>query len=248
MATDLSKYVAEAERAWEAGFAIVAGRLNRFLDAKVVKKWNEATPHIKAAKPQPDHLLSTWHKRCRRALELAGADFPDDCDLSKLASWPTYQGCPVSTKSELDSLEANVLNVIDEHGAAFWRKDLVVPVNNLVAERRQWFKGLAKRIQATQKTSGESDKPKWTNANGKLHFRGRIVKQIRNRATALSIMPILDKFEAQGWPDRIDDPLPRSTNPLRIHEVIRSLNNNLKHIVFRADGTSGGILWSKRSR
>jgi hypothetical protein len=72
-----------------------------------------------------------------------------------------------------------------------------------------------------------------------------LVKEYRQRAPNQET--ILDAFEEEGWPPRIDDPLPRSTRidpKERLHEAIRRLNHQkARKILFSGDGTGEGVIW-----
>jgi hypothetical protein len=55
-------------------------------------------------------------------------------------------------------------------------------------------------------------------------------------------------FEEEGWPYRIDDPLPPKgeTHPTtRLHDTIKWLNRNREHPLLRflGDGTGEGLCW-----
>ena len=56
---------------------------------------------------------------------------------------------------------------------------------------------------------------------------------------------VLDVFEEESWPDRIDDPLDpsKTKDQQRLHQAIRRLNENLDLIRFGADGTGEGVIW-----
>ena len=59
---------------------------------------------------------------------------------------------------------------------------------------------------------------------------------------------ILSAFEEEGWPPRIDDPLPPAVDcdpKQRLRDTIKSLNRNRKlvRIRFKGDGTGQGVLW-----
>lgn len=92
--------------------------------------------------------------------------------------------------------------------------------------------------------------PKWDCDRQELRFRHDVVKVFKlnspNQAT------ILAAFEEEGWPTRIDDPLPHHSEidpKQRLHDTIKSLNRNQKRrlIRFRGDGTGQGIRWELRS-
>ena len=58
---------------------------------------------------------------------------------------------------------------------------------------------------------------------------------------------VLDAFEEEGWPDRIDDPLrpdPDQDGKRHLHDTIRRLNRNRRAAIhFSGDGTGTGVLW-----
>jgi len=97
------------------------------------------------------------------------------------------------------------------------------------------------RIEATNETS----KPTWNRDRGELSLDGDVIKRVRSVTVAKNVTRILDTFEDDGWPDRIDDPLDPSNSQMRLHEAIKRLNDNLTGIKFRADGTGQGIVWER---
>lgn len=88
-----------------------------------------------------------------------------------------------------------------------------------------------------------SHRPNWDRGTGKLHYGGKLVRHVANPGRATNIVAILDVFEEQGWPERIDDPLRGGADKQRLREAIRTLNQGLSGIRFRADGTGSGIGW-----
>ena len=85
--------------------------------------------------------------------------------------------------------------------------------------------------------------PSWHKDRGELTFQSKIIKRIRSVSVAKNVVRVLDVFQEENWPDRIDDPLDPSKDQQRLHETIKRLNDNLEMIRFRADGTGQGILW-----
>jgi hypothetical protein len=88
--------------------------------------------------------------------------------------------------------------------------------------------------------------PVFDNCQRELTFLGKLVKRFKlpspNQET------VLIAFEEDGWPNRIDDPLPprNEQDPKqRLHDTIKCLNrrqiNSL--IRFKGDGTGKGVLW-----
>jgi hypothetical protein len=88
--------------------------------------------------------------------------------------------------------------------------------------------------------------PKWDRDRQELRLGDVVVKQFK--VPAVNQERILAAFEEEGWPVRIDDPLPPATDQdpkARLHDTIVSLNRNQKHplIRFYGDGTGQGVRW-----
>jgi hypothetical protein len=88
--------------------------------------------------------------------------------------------------------------------------------------------------------------PLWDRDNRTLSFGGQIVR--RYGRSSPNQEAVLQAFEEQGWPYRIDDPLPYSAEVApkpRLHDTIRWLN--LKHecrlLRFLGDGTGEAVCW-----
>jgi hypothetical protein len=88
--------------------------------------------------------------------------------------------------------------------------------------------------------------PRWDPATRVLWVDEVIVKSYRvpspNQETVLSV------FQEEGWPSRIDDPLPPVPEGCakdRLRDTIRRLNASQKNqlIRFHGDGTGEGVLW-----
>jgi len=88
--------------------------------------------------------------------------------------------------------------------------------------------------------------PHWDHERRELRIMGIVVKQFRlpspNQETVLQV------FEEEGWPARIDDPLPPISDvepKRRLHDTIKSLNRHqkAKRIRFMGDGRGEGVLW-----
>jgi hypothetical protein len=88
--------------------------------------------------------------------------------------------------------------------------------------------------------------PHWNSQTRELWVGKRLVKRFRVPSRAQEA--ILEAFHEEGWPVRIDDPLPPLTDGLpkdRLRSTIRHLNSN-QHaplVRFRGDGTGQGVLW-----
>ena len=89
-------------------------------------------------------------------------------------------------------------------------------------------------------------RPFWCSDRKELRINGTIVKQFR--VPSPNQMTVLAVFEEEGWPTRIDDPLPSSSEVApkrRLQDTIKSLNRNQQNqlIRFRGDGSGEGVVW-----
>jgi hypothetical protein len=89
-------------------------------------------------------------------------------------------------------------------------------------------------------------RPKWDPQRRQLRLGSEVIKEFKlpspNQET------VLTAFEEEGWPPRIDDPLPpqEQLDPRRrLHDTIKALNRKQKRcrIRFRGDGSGEGIRW-----
>ena len=85
--------------------------------------------------------------------------------------------------------------------------------------------------------------PEWNGDTLELTFNGIVVRKLRSRGVARNVSLILDVFEEEHWPPRIDDPHSGGPESQRLHATIRSLNNGLLGIKFHSDGSGGGVVW-----
>jgi hypothetical protein len=88
--------------------------------------------------------------------------------------------------------------------------------------------------------------PRWDRDRQELRLGEALVKRFKVPAPNQEV--ILAAFEEEGWPVRIDDPLP--VHPClaakrRLHETITSLNRHqrLRLINFSGDGSGQGVRW-----
>ena len=92
--------------------------------------------------------------------------------------------------------------------------------------------------------------PLWDRDRRQLSLGGTLVKQYKLPSPNQEM--ILSAFEEEGWPPRIDDPLPpvSEMNPKRrLHDTIKSLNRHQKNCIvrFAGDGRGEGVLWEPKS-
>ena len=77
-------------------------------------------------------------------------------------------------------------------------------------------------------------------------MNGELVK--RFKWPAANQEAVLSAFQEEGWPVRIDDPLPpqpEQDSKRRLGDTIKCLNRKQKSqlIHFRGDGTGQGVVW-----
>ena len=89
-------------------------------------------------------------------------------------------------------------------------------------------------------------RPTWDRDRQELRLGDRVVK--RFRAPAPNQERVLAAFEEEGWPVRIDDPLPPVGDQepkKRLHDTIAALNNRqiAALVRFRGDGSGQGVRW-----
>jgi hypothetical protein len=93
--------------------------------------------------------------------------------------------------------------------------------------------------------SGEQS-PHWDGEAGQLWWEKHLIKKFRRPAANQEL--VLAALEEEGWPPRIDDPLPPTGDidpKARLHDTIKSLNRHHLHRVlyFAGDGKGRGIQW-----
>jgi hypothetical protein len=115
--------------------------------------------------------------------------------------------------------------------------------NGLKQRRPEWHVNDRK---AEPEIEPRCELPRWDTDRQELWFHGLLVK--RFRLPSLNQVTILAAFEEEGWPARIDDPLPpkpAQDSRRRLHDTVRNLNRSQRnHLLrFSGDGTGLGVLW-----
>ena len=92
--------------------------------------------------------------------------------------------------------------------------------------------------------------PVWDRERGEFRLGTHLIKEFK--LPSPNQEAILNAFEEEGWPPRIDDPLPPHPNidpKRRLHDTIKSLNRNQRdpRLRFRGDGTGQGVRWDARN-
>lgn len=89
-------------------------------------------------------------------------------------------------------------------------------------------------------------RPQWDAARQQLRLSGTLMKEFRRPSPNQEA--ILAAFEEEGWPPRIDDPLPPEPHidpKRRLQDTIKSLNRSQKRQIvrFMGDGSGQGVRW-----
>ena len=89
--------------------------------------------------------------------------------------------------------------------------------------------------------------PFWDRDRRELRMGDVVIKRFRVPAPNQEIVLVV--FQEEGWPVRVDDPLPRhgELDPKRrLHDTINALNRNQKAelIHFEGDGVGQGVCWT----
>lgn len=90
----------------------------------------------------------------------------------------------------------------------------------------------------------DTPKPHWNKDRRELSYQGQVVKVFRGPAECQ--VAILATFEDDGWPGKIDDPIPpkrRMDSGQRLRSAIRALNRAQTTIRFSANGTGAALIW-----
>jgi hypothetical protein len=91
------------------------------------------------------------------------------------------------------------------------------------------------------------ERPAWERERAVLRFGPVVVKEFHKPADAQ--WRILDAFEEEGWPQRIDDPLPADRDldrRDRLRTAIRHLNEAQSGLIrFQAVGTGDAVTWER---
>lgn len=101
--------------------------------------------------------------------------------------------------------------------------------------------------QRAAPVAGSRALPRWDRRRRELWVNDSLVK--RFRVPAVNQLAVLDALEEEGWPARLDDPLPPALHgsaKARLHDTIKALNRNqvCALIRFFGDGTGQAIMWA----
>ena len=93
-------------------------------------------------------------------------------------------------------------------------------------------------------------KPQWLPLRRELRYGNHVIKAFR--VPADNQERVLAAFEAAGWPECVDDPLPPVVDQdakRRLHHTIQKLNQATRNdsLRFRGNGTGRRICWERRA-
>lgn len=108
-------------------------------------------------------------------------------------------------------------------------------------------KGLQLALAASLEHHNSHPRPTYDRDRRELRLEETVVKRFRRPSTNQE--RVLRVFEEEGWPRRIDDPIPPvyELNPKqRLRDTIKALNRNQtnKLLHFSGDGSGEGIRWT----
>lgn len=168
------------------------------------------------------------------------------------------------TPSEREQLGGDPVKAWKQLGTAgMWAKvrgtspdravvDVAVGIGHMSQTNYEWvLREMGEVVPAERRVAGvkqssppETPRPNWNRETGELSYDGEVIRIVRLRSIRDNIVLILDVFQEESWPARIDDPLPEGPNPQRIHQTLQSLNTGLKRIRFHALEGGRAIRWS----
>lgn len=111
------------------------------------------------------------------------------------------------------------------------------------------YQAFMKQLDDKERTSVTwelQNRPFWNHETCELRWNGEVIRRIKNRSQATDLIRILNAFEEDRWPNRIDNPIPGMRDRTKLGDRIKSLNHGLRQIKFGADGDGKGIIWRRR--
>ncbi len=94
----------------------------------------------------------------------------------------------------------------------------------------------------------KDQRPTWDDDRKELWFGPHVIKRFKFQSPNQETILIV--FHEEGWPAKIDDPLPpvpNQTSRQRLHDAIKNLNRHRlnRTIRFAGDGTGEGVRWER---
>jgi hypothetical protein len=133
-----------------------------------------------------------------------------------------------------------IAHEINDARAVNWllRNDFDVPDELADVERALIHPGPTGNREPTR------NRPSWDAMAGTLRYGNEVVRTVAKNAR--NVRPLLDAFEAQRWPDRIDPPphFRDDSTGQQLRDAWRQLNKGLKKLTFAADAHGTGVIWT----
>jgi len=157
------------------------------------------------------------------------------------------------TDAERQMLGGDVYQAWKHHGgtAGMWSTVRGVSINRAIidiAYELDWLDTPTRKslIKALNEDGPPAIVPRWLKASGELWFGNAIIRRIPRPRGAENIVAILDSFESDGWPRRIDDPITSGGDSSTRRRTIESLSKGMKAIRFFCAGDGEGFCWEER--
>jgi hypothetical protein len=197
-----------------------------------------------------DYAIDLGRSRWEFAVELA--------ELQRLGlstadcRWLVCKGW-VEIARELSSAPGSPRRFQHDLHLSLTRRSCLVLTDLGATEVRKHFARQRERVLTVnttpQKSSAANLLPHWDRDRHELRVGGQLVKQFR--LPSPNQEKVLNAFEEENWPVRIDDPLPPNEKldaKQRLHDTIKNLNRHQKNplIRFMGDGTGQGVRWEIR--
>ena len=118
--------------------------------------------------------------------------------------------------------------------------DAALALNLLTPTDSRW---LVQELGESHRSVGSPVELEWHKDLGELRLNGKVIRRVRIKA-AKNLVIILDGFQECGWPEQMQDSVPRSSHTSCLRDDVKTLNKQLKKIRFYSDGTGEGIRWA----
>lgn len=156
------------------------------------------------------------------------------------------------TDTERQTLGGDEYEAWKDHGgtAGMWSAVRGVSINRAIidiAYELDWLDTPTRTslLKALNEDAPPAIVPRWVKATGELWFGNAVIRRIGRPQQAKNIVLILDSFESDGWPRRIDDPITAGGDSSTRRRAIESLNKGLKAIRFSCAGDGEGFCWEE---
>jgi hypothetical protein len=128
-------------------------------------------------------------------------------------------------------------------GKAHEREELRTAAGSLLARLGQPASPQTGRVCSTSAKPSQVEPPcpRWAKAKRQLWYGSILCVQYKRPAPLQHLL--LDAFQEMGWPECIDDPLPRGKRAQTIGDLQRLLRRNNSPLIIERDGKGTGFSW-----